>query len=73
MHDTPVEALRQKRDSSIVRMAVAGAHGEVDALISAGNTGAFAAACQLKLGPVEGVSRPGIAVVMPTFTASADL
>jgi len=67
MHDTPVEALRQKRDSSIVRVAVAGAHGEVDALISAGNTGAFAAACQLKLGPVEGVSRPGIAVVMPTF------
>ena len=67
MHDTPVEALRQKRDSSIVRMAVAAAHGEVDALISAGNTGAFAAACQLKLGPVEGVSRPGIAVVMPTF------
>jgi phosphate acyltransferase len=67
MHEPPVEALRQKRDSSIVRMAVAAARGEVDALISAGNTGAFAAACQLKLGPVEGVSRPGIAVVMPTF------
>jgi glycerol-3-phosphate acyltransferase PlsX len=67
MHESPVEALRQKRDSSIVRMAVAAARREVDAVISAGNTGAFAAACQLKLGPVAGVSRPGIAVVMPTF------
>jgi glycerol-3-phosphate acyltransferase PlsX len=67
MHEPPVEALRQKRDSSIVRLAVAAARGEVDAVISAGNTGAFAAACQLKLGPVAGVSRPGIAVVMPTF------
>lgn len=67
MHDSPVEALRHKRDSSIVRMAVAAARGEVDAVISAGNTGAFAAACQLKLGPVDGVSRPGIAIVMPTF------
>ncbi len=67
MQDPPVEALRQKRDSTIVRMAVAGSRGEADALISAGNTGAFAAACQLKIGAIKGVSRPGIAVVMPTF------
>lgn len=67
MRDPPVDALRQKRDSSIVRMAVDAAAGKLDAVISAGNTGAFAAACQLKIGSVEGVSRPGIAVVMPTF------
>jgi glycerol-3-phosphate acyltransferase PlsX len=67
MHEAPVEALRHKRDSTIVRMAVAAAKGDLDALISAGNTGAFAAACQLKIGAVPGVSRPGIAVVMPTF------
>ncbi len=67
MHEHPVESLRQKRDSTIVRMAVAAAKGEVDAIISAGNTGAFAAACQLKVGSMPGVSRPGIAVVMPTF------
>lgn len=67
MDDAPVEALRQKRDSSIYRMAVAAEQRELDAVISAGNTGAFAAACQLKVGPIEGVSRPGIAVVMPTF------
>lgn len=67
MNEAPVEALRHKRDSSIVRMAVEAGKGELDAIISAGNTGAFAAACQLRIKPIKGVSRPGIAVVMPTF------
>jgi len=67
MHEAPVVALRRKRDSSIVRMAVAAGKGELDALISAGNTGAFAAACQLRIKTIKGVSRPGIAVVMPAF------
>jgi glycerol-3-phosphate acyltransferase PlsX len=68
MDDSPVEALRHKRKSSIVQMAVAAGKRELDAIISAGNTGAFAAACQLKIGPIEGVSRPGIGVVLPTFS-----
>ncbi|MFH1746653.1 MAG: phosphate acyltransferase PlsX [Planctomycetota bacterium] len=67
MSEPPIEAMRHKRDSSIMRMAVAAGQGAVDAVISAGNTGAFAAACQVKIRPIEGVSRPGIAVVMPTF------
>lgn len=67
MTDSPVDALRQKRDSSIVRMANAAAKREVDAVISAGHTGAFAAACQLKIGVIKGCSRPGIAIIMPTF------
>ncbi len=67
MDELPVEALRQKRQSSIARLAADCGGGRLDAAVSAGNTGAFAAACQLKIGAVEGVSRPGIAVVMPTF------
>lgn len=67
MGDSPVEALRQKRDSTILRMATAAGKHQADALISAGNTGAFAAACQFKIKPVTGVSRPGIAVVIPSF------
>ncbi|MGD8450664.1 MAG: phosphate acyltransferase PlsX [Phycisphaerae bacterium] len=67
MDEPPIEALRHKRDSTIYRMAQAAAQGEVDAIISAGNTGAFAAACQLKIGTLPGVSRPGIAVAIPTF------
>lgn len=67
MDDPPVEALRHKRDSSIARMAADAGKHIVDAIISAGNTGAFVAACQLRIKPIEGVSRPGIAVLMPTF------
>lgn len=67
MDEEPVEALRHKKDSSIVRMVEMHAARKVDAVISAGNTGACAAACQLGLGTIPGVSRPGIAVVMPSF------
>ena len=67
MGEPPVEALRQKRDSSLLRTAKLAAAREVDAVLSAGNTGAFAAACQLKLRALPGVLRPGIAVVIPSF------
>lgn len=71
MDESPVEAIRQKRDSTMMRMAVAAGKDQVDAVISAGNTGAFVAACQLRIRPVKGVSRPGIAVVIPTFHGPA--
>jgi glycerol-3-phosphate acyltransferase PlsX len=67
MEETPVEALRKKRDSSIAVMAKLAAKGEVDAVISAGNTGACVAACQMRMRNLAGVNRPGIAVVMPTM------
>jgi glycerol-3-phosphate acyltransferase PlsX len=67
MNEGPVEAVRQKRDSSICRMVKMAADGELDAVISAGNTGAFAAATQLRMKLLPGVSRPGIAVVIPSF------
>jgi len=67
MDESPVEAIRKKKNSSIVRMATMAAAHEVDAVISAGNTGACAAACQLKIRPLKGVHRPGIAVVIPSF------
>ncbi|MBI1825042.1 MAG: phosphate acyltransferase PlsX [Planctomycetes bacterium] len=67
MDEAPVEAIKAKRDSSILRMADMGANGEADAILSAGNTGACAAAAQLKLKPLPCVSRPGIAVTIPAF------
>lgn len=67
MGEAPVEALRHKKDSSILRLAKLAVAGEVDAVLSAGNTGAFAAACQLKMRSLPGVIRPGIAVVIPSF------
>jgi len=68
MDEVPVEAVRTKKDSSIVKLAVMAGRGELDAIISAGNTGAFAAASQLRMGLLAGVARPGIAVVLPSFT-----
>jgi glycerol-3-phosphate acyltransferase PlsX len=67
MSDSPVEALRTKPDSSLMVMAQMAREGELDACISAGNTGAFVAAAQMRLRRLPGVHRPGIAVVTPTF------
>jgi glycerol-3-phosphate acyltransferase PlsX len=67
MDEPPVDALRKKRNSSISIMNKMSADGEVDAVISAGNTGACVAASQLRMRNIEGVNRPGIAVVFPTF------
>ena len=72
MDDPPVEALRKKRRSSIALMAKAAAQGELDVVISAGNTGAYVAACQLRMRTLPGVLRPGITVVFPTFAGDID-
>jgi len=67
MDDPPVEAIRNKPDSSISVMCKMASKGEADVVISAGNTGACVAAAQLRMRTLPGVSRPGIAVVLPTF------
>ncbi len=67
MDDPPVEAIRSKPDSSIAVMCKLAAKGEADVVISAGNTGACVAAAQLRMRTLPGVSRPGIAVILPTF------
>ena len=67
MDESPVEAIRNKKDSSILRMMKLAVDKEVDAVISAGNTGAVAAASQLRMRPLACVARPGIAVAIPSF------
>ncbi len=67
MDDSPVEAIRSKPDSSIAVMCKLAAKGQADVVISAGNTGACVAAAQLRMRTLKGVSRPGIAVILPTF------
>jgi glycerol-3-phosphate acyltransferase PlsX len=67
MDDPPVDAIRSKPDSSISVMCKLVSKGEADVVISAGNTGACVAAAQLRMRTLPGISRPGIAVVVPTF------
>ena len=67
MDDSPVDAVRAKPKSSINVACDLVKKGEADVFISAGNTGACVAAAQLKMRTLPGVSRPGIAVILPTF------
>ena len=67
MEDKPVEGIRKKKDSSMVRAIELVRHGKADAVISPGNTGALVAG-SMKLGRLEGVDRPAIASRMPTPT-----
>ena len=65
MDDKPAEAVRKKRDASLVVCARMVKEGEADALVTAGNTGAATAVSLLTWGRVKGVSRPAIATLMP--------
>jgi glycerol-3-phosphate acyltransferase PlsX len=67
MDESPVEAIRNKPNSSISVMCKMASKGEADVVISAGNTGACVAAAQLRMRTLPGVLRPGIAVILPTF------
>jgi phosphate acyltransferase len=66
MADSPVDSLRKKPKSSIAVLAKLAKLGQADAVISAGNTGACVAAFQMRMRNLDGVNRPGIAVVFPT-------
>jgi len=68
MSETAVEGVRRKKDSSISRAVDLVKHGQADAVVSAGHTGAAVAATTIKLRTLEGVDRPGIAALLPTET-----
>lgn len=67
MHESPVEGCRSKPDSSIMVCAKLLSQGVVQALVSAGNSGATMTASLLHLRRVEGISRPAIATILPTL------
>jgi len=73
MGESPSAALRRKKHSSIRIGLDLVKRGEADAFVSAGNTGAVMATALLVLGPLPGVERPAIAVVVPTLTHKAVL
>jgi glycerol-3-phosphate acyltransferase PlsX len=73
MGESPMAALRKKRHSSIRVGLEMVKRGEAEAFVSAGNTGAVMATALVVLGPLPGVERPAIAVVVPTSTHQAVL
>ncbi len=66
MDESPVEAIRKKKDSTIMRGFDLVKNGQADAVVSAGHSGATMAAAIRKLGRLKGISRPGIASLFPT-------
>ena len=67
MNDKASRAVRQKKDSSLVKAINLQKDNKVDAVISAGNTGAAMAASLFAYGRIKNVSRPAIATNIPTI------
>ncbi len=67
-NEAPVQAIRRKKDASMVRAARAVKDGEADALLSLGSTGALLAAGLFIVGRIKGVDRPGLMPTLPAAT-----
>ncbi len=66
MAEPPVMAIRTKKDSSIVKAMYMVNHGEADAYVSAGSTGATLVGGQVIVGRLKGVDRAPLAPLIPT-------
>ena len=66
-HDSPKEALRRKKNSSLVLAAKLCGQGEVHGMVSAGNTGAYVLSALKHLPRIDGVKKAAIASIYPTW------
>ncbi len=67
MDESPGEALRKKKNSSIFKGLELLKNNEASAFVSAGNSGAVAAGSIFILGRLKGVRRPAIATLLPSI------
>lgn len=65
-HDAPVEAVKKKKDSSLVVALNLVKDGTCDAFISAGSSGAILAGGQFVVGRTRGIKRTPLGVMVPT-------
>lgn len=65
MTDDPLMVVRKKTESSMIKGLYALAHGEGEAFVSAGNTGALFTGGTLVVRRIKGVKRAGIGSVLP--------
>ena len=66
MSDDAARVHRKKKDASMIRMLSDLNEGVIDVAISGGSTGAFMASSLFMLGRIEGISKPGLASLLPT-------
>lgn len=65
--EAPAAAVRQKKDSSMVRAAQAVAQGEADCFLSGGSSGAVLTAGTLIIRRIKGIQRPALATLIPNM------
>lgn len=70
-NESPVLAIRRKKNSSIVIALNLVKSQEADAFVSAGSTGAVLAGGQLIIGRIKGVERPPLAPIIPTMSGAS--
>lgn len=63
--ESPVMAVRKKKQSAIVVGMLKVRDGEADAFVSAGSTGAVLAGGMFRLGRIGGIERPALAPLLP--------
>jgi glycerol-3-phosphate acyltransferase PlsX len=68
MNEHPANAVRAKRDSSLVSSCALVASGQAGAVVSAGNSGAMLAAALFTIKRIPGVARPAIGASFPSET-----
>ncbi len=64
-HESPALAIRQKKDSSIVKGMLKLRNKEADGFVSSGSTGAVLLGGMLRLGRIPGIDRPALAPLIP--------
>lgn len=67
MCDIPTQAIKHKKDSSMVVGFNMLKNGEGDVFISAGNSGALLTGATLLVGRIKGIDRPAIAPMLPAY------
>lgn len=65
MEDKPLQAMKQKKDSSMARAIELVKEGKATVVVSCGNTGTLMASGTIRLRTIEGIERPALATVMP--------
>lgn len=70
-HDAPVDAIRKKKDSSLVVALNQVKEGNAQAIVSSGNSGAILAGGQFIVGRAKGVKRTPLAPLIPTRVGSS--
>ena len=67
MEDIPTQAIKNKKDSSMVVGFRLLKEGKGDVFVSAGNSGALLTGATLIVGRIKGVDRPAIAPMLPSY------